>query len=84
MSDANKHFLAFIISEGGDELEIHVDAEGIQYLINVLTLLRDGRAGTHEHLFGPTWGSDDLTELAGSQGGVIRHVLIQMHKEAPR
>lgn len=58
------HTLAFQISGDRDELEVHMDAEGLDVLIANLQQIRNGMAREgqqHVHMFVEDWGGDELS-----------------------
>lgn len=55
-------------------VEIHLDDEGIDFLIRQLAALRGRR--DHSHLFTPSWGGNQLTEDTGSANEVIHKLTI--------
>jgi hypothetical protein len=52
--------LTFEISTEKDELEIHLDDDGLDLLISELSGLRNKH--DHLHLMTPSWGGHELTE----------------------
>ena len=48
--------------ESRELVEIHLDSSGIEYLIDVLTRLRDSPPPEHVHLMTPDWGGNELNE----------------------
>ena len=59
-----------------EELEIHLDNEGLQSLLTQLKFLEQDRTD-HVHLMSESWGGSDLDdEPQNSKGMSIRHVKI--------
>lgn len=59
-----------------DELEIHLDAEGLRSLLSQLAFLEDGRTD-HVHLMSESWGGSHLEDRPRTADGEpIRHVKI--------
>lgn len=52
--------LTFELHPDGDELDVHLDAEGLKVLRSVLDAVE--RTGSHEHLMTPSWSGSELTE----------------------
>jgi len=60
------YLLTFELAKDGDELFIHVDAEGLRYLADELTrLARDAEAGRkdHRHLMSDEWAGCELSSV---------------------
>jgi hypothetical protein len=59
-----QHLLSFVSDEKGEQVTVHMDKNGIYFLINTLQKLLDhleeGEC-EHDHLFTKEWGSDELT-----------------------
>ena len=59
-----------------DELEIHLDADGLRSLLSQLEFLKDGRTD-HVHLMSESWGGTHLEDRPRTpDGAAIRHVKI--------
>lgn len=60
-----------------EELEVHLDNEGLQALIAQLQLLQRNGRTEHVHLMAESWGGHHLDELPqGATGIPLRHVKI--------
>ncbi len=44
-----------------ESVELHMDRRGLNYLIDILTQLRDEPSPEHLHLMSAEWGGDGLT-----------------------
>lgn len=60
-----------------DAIEIHLDADGIDKLIEDLTALRE--QSTHLHLMTPSWGGRELSEEMHGSNKQINHLIIYSH-----
>lgn len=70
-----EHLLVFELSEGGDQLEVHANEEGIRLLRKQLDFLLGGE--THIHLKTPSWAGTELSETPqGKNSSVLHHVKI--------
>ncbi len=59
-----------------DEVEVHLDREGLQSLLKQLEFLKEGRTD-HVHLMSESWGGAHLADQPQTADGVaIRHVKI--------
>lgn len=57
----NNFLLSFELSKNKDELDIHLNEEGLSRLIELL--LRFKKHGyQHEHMMTPSWGGNELSE----------------------
>jgi hypothetical protein len=65
-----------LASPEGDELEMHLDKEGLESLLAQLLFLRD-RKTDHLHLMSEAWGGTHL-EAGSTEQGAIHHVKIMM------
>lgn len=66
--------------EGESEVEIILDAEGLELLTHQLEHLKKG--STHAHLMTPAWGGNELSEIATENGAtVVNHLRIAMLKK---
>ncbi|MCL4310034.1 MAG: Imm32 family immunity protein [Actinobacteria bacterium] len=69
------YFLSFELPKHGDALEIHLDSEGLEHLMLLLTKLRHDKG--HLHLMTPEWGGKDLSSnKLGEDNSLINHVKI--------
>jgi Immunity protein 32 len=60
----------------GDEVEVHLDAEGLSTLMAQLRFLETGKTD-HVHLMTASWGGSELTEeLQCADTSVIHHLKI--------
>jgi hypothetical protein len=76
------YLLNFELSDEKDQLFIHGDERGLQFLIgelnNLLSQTKEGHFN-HEHLMAEEWGGNELS--SNSQGGnVLNHVKIYCWK----
>ena len=76
-----KHVLSVFTDADGDQVFVHADAAGLDFLIQRLTSLRahlDRGECEHEHLFTSAWiGSGDLsTRGAGEGDHLVQHLKI--------
>ena len=53
----------FTVEVSEDLVEIHLNDEGIDFLINRLSLLKKSRNNKHEHLMTPDWGGNEITNI---------------------
>jgi hypothetical protein len=59
-----------------DELEIHLDQDGLRSLLSQLGFLEDGRTD-HVHLMSESWGGAHLEDQPQTAGNAaIRHVKV--------
>jgi hypothetical protein len=59
-----------------EELEVHLDQEGLRSLLAQLDLLKEGRTD-HVHLMSESWGGSHLEDEPTTVGNApIRHVKI--------
>ncbi|GBF59045.1 hypothetical protein PbB2_02737 [Candidatus Phycosocius bacilliformis] len=64
-----------------DEIEMHLDAEGLRILLSELNLLQDGRTD-HIHLMSEAWGGVDLVGQPRNQGfAIVHHMKILLRKD---
>ena len=62
-----------------DEIEIHLDQEGIQELIQILTKLQKSNKPNHNHLMTSAWGGNELTsEKQAAANELINKVTIRL------
>lgn len=64
-----KHLLSFVTDEDGNQVSIHVDLAGLEFLLNELGNIKkqlEANDCPHSHLFTEEWGGDELsnTKLA--------------------
>ncbi len=57
----NEKLLSVESDASREIVELHVDRRGLDYLIDMLTQLRDEPSPEHLHLMSPEWGGDGLT-----------------------
>jgi hypothetical protein len=61
-----------------DEVEIHLDQEGLQSLLSQLMFLKEGLTD-HVHLMSQAWGGAHLTDQPLTSGSVaVRHVKVML------
>ncbi len=68
-------------SEGEAEVEIFLDANGIEFLRYQLDLIEGGES--HVHLMSPAWAGDELSDKPmnnDSNFAVVHHVKLVMTK----
>lgn len=73
------HFLSFSTDADGNQVFVHADAAGLDFLIRSLTRLRqrlDEDICDHDHLFTNEWsGNGDLrTRVVGEGDRLVHHV----------
>jgi hypothetical protein len=59
-----KHLLAFVADKDGNQVFLHADLAGVEYLIKELEYLRKELKNNdcpHTHLFSEDWGSGELS-----------------------
>lgn len=65
------HLLTFEVEPEGDVVEIHTDADGLEYLINQLSWLREkvrqGEQGVL-HFMTEDWGGEELSNQLQGKG----------------
>ena len=67
-----------IKAEGGGEVEIHLDNEGLDFLLSQLSFLKDRRTD-HLHLMTAAWGGGELTnEARGASSLPVHHLRVQL------
>lgn len=70
------HLLTFELAKDGDELLVHADAEGLRYLVSVLTrLAQQAEAGRkeHIHLMTEDWSGRELSSVAQDSEARLLH-----------
>jgi hypothetical protein len=74
------YVLSFATDKDGDQLFVHADAKGLDYLIRSLTRIRqkiDQDVCDHDHLMMDDWGGAGLSERSMPDGvHMIHHVKI--------
>lgn len=60
-------------SSGPEEIALHLDREGLEYLTRLLDQLKE--RGDHVHLMTPSWGMDDLSEEKSNPENSLAHHL---------
>jgi len=67
--------LTFEWDDGKEVLKVHANREGIDYLIDVLTRLRELPPPDHAHLMTEEWGGSELTSEKQDQDALlVNHV----------
>jgi hypothetical protein len=59
-----EHLLSFVTDQDGNQVFIHADKAGLEYLIQELTRLKKGIEDNdcpHSHFFSAEWGGDSLS-----------------------
>ncbi len=69
MADSD-YTLTFELRERHNVLDIHCNDEGLENLIDALTLLVEGKHD-HLHLMTPSWGGVDLSENKQSETSTL-------------
>ena len=64
------------------EVNLYLDAEGIQHLIDHLNRLKQQKDGEHLHFMSPCWGRHDLTEDKVLESSCLVHHLRITKKQA--
>lgn len=76
------YLLSFELNDEKDQLKIHGDKEGLEFLINTLNKLVEHTKESyfdHDHLWTEEWAGNELS--SESQGGeIINHVKIYCYK----
>ncbi len=54
--------LTFEVPQGGSQVEIHGNEEGLQELCRIIQRLLKAHGNEHEHLFTPEWGGGELSQ----------------------
>ncbi len=67
----NQKLLTFEIVESKDEIEIHLNKEGINELLKQLNTLSTFDSNDHLHLFSESWGGSELTEQKQAEDNKI-------------
>ena len=74
------YVLSFATDQERDQLFIHADAAGLDYLIRSLARIRqsiDANICDHDHLMTAAWGGSELTERGLDEGTrTVQHVKI--------
>jgi hypothetical protein len=74
------HILSFTTDRDGDQVFIHADAAGLDYLIRSLSRIRqkiDADVCDHDHLMTDAWGGHELTERGlEDDARTVHHVKI--------
>ena len=74
------HILSFTTDKEGNQVFIHADAAGLDYLIRSLSRIRkniDADVCDHDHLMTDAWGGRELTERGLDEGArTVHHVKI--------
>ena len=67
--------LTFELTPDSDELEVHLDQEGLDSLLRALHRLADSKAPLprHDHLMTPSWAGNELTETKQGAGNTLLH-----------
>jgi hypothetical protein len=73
-----EHVLSF--STDGEQVFIHADAAGLDFLIKTLTNIRtkiDEDVCEHDHLFTDSWGSGELSDgILDKDAHLVNHVKV--------
>ncbi|TRD14440.1 Imm32 family immunity protein [Palleronia caenipelagi] len=77
MTDKPAELLTFELCENGDEVEIHLNDEGLSNLINYLVRLKKSR--DHEHLMTEEWGGNELTSIKQGSGNTLLQKVTLRH-----
>lgn len=70
------HLLTFELAKDSDELLVHADAEGLRYLVSVLTrLAQQAEAGRkeHIHLMTEDWSGRELSSVTQDSEARLLH-----------
>jgi hypothetical protein len=74
------HILSFTTDKEGDQVFIHADAAGLDYLMRSLSRIRrniDADVCGHDHLMTDAWGGHELTERGLDDGiHTVHHVKV--------
>lgn len=62
------------VDEGGAEVEIFCDKEGLAFLSKQIDFLLKGE--THVHFTTPSWAGDELSESPLGLGKIVNHMKI--------
>lgn len=68
-----EYLLTFELSKDGDELAIHLDEQGLVFLLSTLHRLQNGSSPPpkHIHLMTNEWGGDELSNEAQSPSSTL-------------
>lgn len=53
----------FTIEANDNIVEIHLNDEGVEFLMNRLNKLKKNSENEHEHLMTPDWGGNEITNI---------------------
>lgn len=71
----NERMLTFECDTDREVVQVHVNREGLDYLIAVLARLRDLPTPEHVHLMTLDWGGGELSsEKQSPESSLIKHV----------
>ena len=65
----NDYLFTFELTEGMDELDIHIDEEGLKHLYNILRRMKGSRS--HESLLSEEFAGNDLSKHQQSENSVL-------------
>ena len=69
----SQKLLTFEYDSAGEVVTLHLNREGLEYLIGVLVRMRDLAAPDHVHLMTADWGGEELTDQKQASGSVLIH-----------
>ena len=70
-----------IKSEGGAEIEVYLDDEGLEFLLSQLSFLKDRRTD-HIHFMTAAWGGGELTdEIHNASSLSVHHMRVLLISE---
>ena len=75
MKKSDKKLLQVEWDKDGERVEIHLNQEGISYLISILEGLREKEAPDDVQLMSPDWGGEGLTSDEDSGDRKTVHLL---------
>jgi len=67
--------ITFELREDKDQVDIHLNKEGIDYMIKILEELRTGNTNDHFHLMTNSWGGDQLSEDKQSESSELLNLV---------
>ena len=73
----NNKYFQIELDKQNEKVEIHLNQEGLEYLINILNTLSQKKDCDHIHLMTSSWGGEELTEYKIQEGNIlINHLKI--------